>query len=178
MCSVLKPNTLGLSRYNFFAFLGVSFATKRVNRKALTRTQPNCTYRYAARVPKQGKRPRHPGREILATSLECAGLPQSELVAFEEILKQPGAKEAWAKLNAVSEFDHRAVKRRLEVLACGTPSDQWHPPVPRDARRLAALLLKVAPKIGRMNIYFSSALPLGNPNFLNLPKVIEQYAGN
>jgi hypothetical protein len=103
-------------------------------------------------------------------------LSKKKSVMFEEILKQPGAREAWAKLNVFPGFDHKAVKRRLETLAKGTPSFRWHPPTPRDARRLAAQLLKVSPRIGRMNIYFSSMLPLSNSDFCNLPKIIEKYA--
>jgi hypothetical protein len=103
-------------------------------------------------------------------------LPKKKLVVLEEILKQPGALAAWTKLNVIPEPDRRTVERRLETLASGTPSFDWHPPGPRDARRLAELLLKVAQRIGRMNIYFSSSLPLGNPDFRNLPKTIEKYA--
>jgi hypothetical protein len=95
---------------------------------------------------------------------------------FEEILTQPRAQEAWTRMNDVPEIDHAAVKRRLEGLANRTISFRWDPPIPRDARRLAKLLMKVAPRIGRMNLYFGSVLPLGNVHYRNLPETVEGYA--
>jgi hypothetical protein len=103
-------------------------------------------------------------------------LSKKKSVKLEEILKQPGARRAWASLKDVPEPDQEAVKRHLEAIANQKPSFRWHPPTPRDARRLAAQLLKVAPRIVSMNIYFSSRLPLGNSEFRKLPQIIEEYA--
>jgi hypothetical protein len=105
-----------------------------------------------------------------------AVLPKRKRVTFEEILKQPRAEETWATLNDVPEIDRAAVKRRLEALANRTISFRWHPPIPRDARRLAGLLMKVAQRIERMNLYFGSALPLGNLQYRNLPETVNGYA--
>jgi hypothetical protein len=98
-------------------------------------------------------------------------------IAFEDILGRRGVREAWAKLKDVPERDRSAVKRNLEAIANQKRSSyRWHPPSPRDARRLAELLKKAAPKVGRMNLYFGSTLPLGNPDFRKLPAILEQYA--
>jgi hypothetical protein len=112
----------------------------------------------------------------MITSLERDALLKKKSITFEEINKRRGAKEAWASLKDISELDREAVKRCLEAIANQKPSFRWHPPLPRDARRLAELLKNVVPRIRSMNIYFSSTLPLGNPNFRKLPEIVEQYA--
>ena len=103
-------------------------------------------------------------------------MPKNKPVTFEEILKRPGAKEAWATLNDVREIDHAAVKRHLEGVANQSRFFSWHPPSPRDARRFAKRLKKAAPRINSMNIYFGETLPLGSIDYRNLPKIVEEYA--
>lgn len=97
-------------------------------------------------------------------------------VTFEEILEQPGAKDAWVHLKNVPEDDLERVKRHLEALANQEkPSFSWHPPSPRDARRFADHLERDAVKIRRMNLYFGSELPLGDTKCRDLPETVERY---
>jgi hypothetical protein len=72
--------------------------------------------------------------------------------------------------------DLNRVMRYLEALANQSPSFPWKPPHPRDARRFAKKLEKDAGWIRKMNLYFGSELPLGNPNYARLPEFMEQYA--
>lgn len=92
--------------------------------------------------------------------------------------ENPIACQAWERLKKarVPEQNLEAVGRHLVAILRKQRLSPWHPPIPRDARRLAARLEGLAGEVERTNFYYASKLPLADPGVGTLPQILRRYA--